>query len=691
MDDLAGHALLAIATFGVSATGWRVATLAAPGGLERLVSTVVLAAATVVVEELGLGLVGLADSSIALTAAALVVYALARVLLPHPRVGAGEELGRWWNGAVPTRRTALGAFVGLTLGWIAWQLRHPFLGFDGLTYHLGLAGAWAQGAAPGSLVEVFGGLPVANYPATNEVMLAWTVALSHSWVAVSVWTPVALVTLAAGAWVGLRALRVPPAGAIAVLAAFCAQPLVLTLLGGAYTDVPAAAWLVAAAGLCAAARSRPQLLGVAVVAAALSFGTKTTGALLAVVALGVVAWLRRDRLRALAGPLALAVLTGALVGGVWAMRNLLTHGSPLWPFVAAPWGDPLPRALAPFAQSFLDHPRAMLSGRLGEYAKVLGGGVVLLAGVVLVPLLARTRAVLLSSLLALVALVAWAAAPFTGISSSTPLAVGATRYMLPALAAAAAAAALGARDAGRAGRRTVLGVLWVAAVASAAWTSHRFGRPLHAASGATRSRGARRRPRRARPGAPSARRPPARRPRSDRRGSARPDGGRGRLPRAPRGGRPLPPRSGARRGSGPRRRAHARIRRPTIRDRHGTADDRAPARRSPPAPGEPARSRHDVRGPARESPYGMGGAGEDPEVGVSVSAPLLLLAPPGPALLGRRLPGLFSTTLKVTGSASLPILRETVVPPFRRRVSVSIAARSSETGSLGRWAFRPRW
>lgn len=425
-----------------------------------------LATAVAVVGELALGLVGLADSSWALTGAAVGGYALVRGLLPRPELGPGVELAVAWRTAGPAPRAAAGALAALVLGYIAWQLRHPAIGFDGLVYHLGLAGAWAQGQQPGGLVPVLEGVPVANYPVTNEVLLAWALALSRSWVAASVWTPLTLVVLVGGGWLGLRELRVPRAVAGAALAAFCTQPLVLTELGGPATDVPATAWLAAACGLCAASRRRPELLAVALVAAALSFGTKTTGALLLLVALGLAAWSARARLRALAVPLAAALVAGAVVGGLWATRNLLLHGSPLWPFVATSWGDPVPPALARLDQRFLDHPGAMLSGRLTDYGAALAGGVVLLAGGLLAPALARTRTVGLSWILVVVAVLVWSAAPFTGVSSSTELAVAATRYLLPALAAATVAIALGARDAGRAGRAVALGALCVAAALS---------------------------------------------------------------------------------------------------------------------------------------------------------------------------------------------------------------------------------
>jgi hypothetical protein len=483
VQNLAHHALLGIAIAGLAGAGWRAAGRASPAGLPRLLATAVLATALAVAEALALGLAGLADSGVALAAAAAATWLAAWRLLPRPAVGALAELRDWWGRADARARVVAGAAAGAWLLWIAWQLRHPFLSHDGFTYHLPLAAAWAQSGHPGQLVDVIEGVPVANYPVTNEVLLSWAFALSDSWVVASIWTPVTLAVLVCGAVVGLRALRVPPAAIVAAVVAFAVQPLVTTQLGAPLTDVVAVAWLVATAGLCAASLERPALLPVALVAAALSFGTKTTSSLLLVVALALAALANRRAIRLLQPAWALAVPLALVVGGAWATRNLITHGSPLWPFVATSWGDPVPSAFAAIDDSFLEHPRAMLQGRVGNYVDVLAGSVLLLAGPVVAVIAARTRAVAAAGAVAALAVVVWASAPYTGIADSTALAVGATRYMLPALAACSLALALGARDAGRWGRRLVLGVLWAAALFSAA-RSWAFGFPYVPSFGA---------------------------------------------------------------------------------------------------------------------------------------------------------------------------------------------------------------
>jgi hypothetical protein len=470
VSALVHHAILGVGVAGLLGAGWRVADRAAPEGLARVVAAAVVAVALAVLEALALGLVGAADSSVVLALAALATYGVAFWRLPRPRLGALAELSDWWSGAGRPVRAVTGAGVVLFAGWVGWQLRHPFVGPDGLTYHLPLAASWAQSGHAGRLIDTFQGIPVANYPVTNEVAIGWVIALSHSWVVASVWTPVLAAVLVGGAVLGLRALRVPPLAIAAAIVAFLLQPIALTQLGTPLTDFACAAWLVAAGGLCAAGRERPALLPIALVAAGLSFGTKTTGAILLLAALVAAGYAARATLRRLPRWWALAVPAALGVGGIWVTRNLILHGSPLWPFVSGPGGDPVPPALAAVNDSFLQHPRAMLSGRVDDYAKLLAGGVLLLAGGVLAPLAARSRPVLLAAGAALVALFAWAAAPYTGIDTSTDLAIGATRYLLPTLVACALAIALAARDARPEVRYALIGLLGVAAVLSAART-----------------------------------------------------------------------------------------------------------------------------------------------------------------------------------------------------------------------------
>jgi hypothetical protein len=243
-------------------------------------------------------------------------------------------------------------------------------------------------------------------------------------------------------------------------------------LNGPGTDLPAVAWLACAAALSFGAGARPTLLGPALLAAGLAVGTKTTVAPLALAALLAGLWRARASLAAVRGWTLGGLGAALLVGAPWYVRNTLTHGWPLWPFDSGPTGDRLPHAMSLFHASFLSRPHATLSA-LGAhtYAHWVAGGLILIGGAILAPLLARRRAVLWAALIALAALLVWAAAPFTGVPADPLLArltVSTLRYMLAALGACALALALAGRRGLRAPgvRWIVVGLLGAATVAS---------------------------------------------------------------------------------------------------------------------------------------------------------------------------------------------------------------------------------
>ncbi|MEA2466121.1 MAG: hypothetical protein QOJ57_247, partial [Thermoleophilaceae bacterium] len=267
--------------------------------------------------------------------------------------------------------------------------------------------------------------------------------------------------LAASSWLGLRRLDVPRALATLAIGALVLVPVVLRGLVHAETDVPAMAWLACTAALAACARARPALLAPMLVAAALAIGTKTTVLPLAAIVILAAAWTCRASLRRLAVPLALAAAVGFVAGGLWYLRNLIAHGSPLWPFVATPWGDPVPPLLSRVDFSLLERPRETLEGQWAIYRVTLSGGLVLLAGGLLAPAWARRREVLAAAAVTLAALLAWASAPFTGAGAAPFLQVNTLRYLIPAMAAGALALALS----GTGGSRTRAWVALVLAVA----------------------------------------------------------------------------------------------------------------------------------------------------------------------------------------------------------------------------------
>jgi hypothetical protein len=221
------------------------------------------------------------------------------------------------------------------------------------------------------------------------------------------------------------------------------------------TDLAGLTWCVCTAALAAAGVRNPRMLPFAVVAAGLAIGTKTSVVPLTVIALAAGLFAARGSLRAIARPLGLAALVAVAVGAVWYLRNLVDHGSPLYPFVKTPGGDEPPAVWQMLEPSLLDRPAATLRGRADQYVELLGGGLVLLVSALVVPALVRVRAVLLAAAAAFVAVLLWAKAPSTGVSDVdvlTPNVVGTTRYALPAFAALALVPALAARF----GRRAAL-------------------------------------------------------------------------------------------------------------------------------------------------------------------------------------------------------------------------------------------
>ncbi len=462
MGVLAHHVLLGLSAAALSGGGLRVAGRTGARGLPRVLAAAALAFAAAVLEALTLGVLGLGGSAIALSAVATATWLIARGRCPdeHPP---RAELAAWWAGAGAPARVATAAGTTVAVGWAAWQLRYPYLGFDSLLYHLSLPALWVQQGSPGALVETIPGLPVSAYPVTSEVWMSWALGISRSWVVASVVSVGLLVLTGVAAVVGLRAAGVPRLVAGLGAGALCSLPLVVTQLGGPGTDLAALAWLSVTAALAAvAARDRiPALLAVALVAGGLALGTKTTTALPAAAAILAAAWPLRGRLRSAAVPLGAGALGALLLGALWPLRNLVLHGSPLWPFASGPFGDPLPPFLAAVQGTFAEHPGTMLDGRIGDYVDVLAGGLVVLAAGVTVPFARRNRLARGAGAVALVGVLTWTVAPFTGIDDDA-YATGALRYLLPALAVCTAALCLAASGAGRPARRAIGAVLGVA-------------------------------------------------------------------------------------------------------------------------------------------------------------------------------------------------------------------------------------
>jgi Glycosyltransferase family 87 len=447
MEAVADHALFVLATAALGAGAFRLVSPALPDGLARLLATAAVAVTAAVAQALVLGRIGLAGSPPALAAAALLTWAAARRWLPDPRTGAGEELGRWWGATPAAGRLGMGAVGGLLVALGAWALRYPGLGVD--SYHLDLATAWVRRGSTGSIEPIWAGLSIASYPVTGEAAIAWGVGLAHGFAPVACWNVGSLALTIAGGWLGLRQVGVRGWPIPLAIAAFCATPIALLQLNGFNNDLPATAWLIAAAALAGECRRRPAALPFVLLCCGLAVGTKTFTLPLALVVLALAARAARPSLRALARPLGLVAVAILVTDGVWYLRDLIDHGSPLWPLLSTPWGDPVPRVVHNLSHSFVERPERTLRGQLPIYRAFLAGGLILGGAGALAPLWARgRREVLALSAAAVVSFLIWTASPFTGAGDTRRLAVLAipsVRYLLPALAAAAAALAASAR------------------------------------------------------------------------------------------------------------------------------------------------------------------------------------------------------------------------------------------------------
>jgi hypothetical protein len=458
VTELAHSVLFVAAALALAAAGWRLASLAAPCGLlEHALAAAVVAATAAILECLGLGLVGAGSNALALAVAAGLTVVAAHRGIPSPTgpslparlLQRNNEMSSWVG------RALAGAVGGLLLALLAFDLQHPFVGLDGVAYHLAEIADWVHSGHPGAIVASIPGVPTGAYPLTNEVLLSWGMGLAHSFTPVAVWATTTLGLLLAAGWLGLRRLGVSRPVAVLALAALVAAPDFATELNTPMNDGATLMWLVVAAALAlAAVPDRPRLFAVAVLAGALSIGTKTTGAPLVVLVL-VLAGLRMARWSRPA--LALAAVAGVVAGGTWYIRNLINHGSPFWPLLPGPFGDPVPSALVPADVRFISRPLATLHGRLHDYERIVAGNLLLLAGGFSAALLARTRLVVAASVATGASMLIWADAPFTGIGRDPAgdLSLAVTRYLLPGVACGALALALAARSGRLRGRLAV--------------------------------------------------------------------------------------------------------------------------------------------------------------------------------------------------------------------------------------------
>jgi hypothetical protein len=439
-----------------------------PSVLELSLAAVVLAAGFIVGWTLVLGLAGFSGSLPALAGGPVLAWVTARVSLPTgPRLS--SELLIRWNRAPRAARAGALAALGVAAGALLEVAKLPGFDVDTLSYHLPDAFGWIHSGHAGTVQTFSYDFPVGYYPVTGEVLLSWLLGVSRSFAAVALLSVGAASLSLLGLWRLTVVLRAPRAVSIATVISFGTLPILLVgvNLNAAGTDVPAVAWLACTAALAFGAAERPGLLGPALLAAGLGIGTKTTVAPLAVLALAIGLWRARAVLRAVRPVLAGGLLCALVVAVPWYVRNTLTHGWPLWPFSSGPTGDPMPHAMSLFKESFLSRPEATVRALKTAYVDWFAGGLALIAAVPILGLTTRSRAARVAGVVALLALLSWAVAPFTGLAripQLEPLALSTIRYILSALAACVVALAVAARDGSATRRWGVVALMGAASV-----------------------------------------------------------------------------------------------------------------------------------------------------------------------------------------------------------------------------------
>jgi hypothetical protein len=444
------HALLGLSVAALVGAGLRLGWLCAGRGLDRALGAASFAAAFAVLEAMLLATVDLGSDPLPLSAAAVATWLLVARLVQAPAVPVTEELKSWLRGASKQALVAVAAGVGLALTWTAWSLNSPYVGIDGISYHLPQIVRWIHSGSPGAVDHIHYWLWVGDYPLVNGVLQAWGMGISRSMVVISVWPVASMAILITAGWAGLRSVGVGIPLRVLAIVAVVTVPVVMIGLVGPLNDLPGLAWLACGAALFAGARENPRLAVPGVVALGLAAGTKTTGLPLALATLVGGLLLVRSNLRVIARPLALAGALALVVGGFWYLRDLINHGSPFWPWATAPWGDPKPRALEHYG-SLLAHPGDTLDGRLDEYATFIAGAAILLPAGVILSFASGRRWTRVAGVGVLALIILWASAPSTGKTTGPVFdgSVSQTRYLLPTMALAAVVIALVGREGGR--------------------------------------------------------------------------------------------------------------------------------------------------------------------------------------------------------------------------------------------------
>lgn len=438
---------LAVVLIALSVAAWRAAGSLSPTVAVRTLVAAVLVCGFAVLSSMVLGVVRLGGNGLVLGVVALVASAAVMATVPH---ASGPSVWEWLASLDSSARLIAGALTGLVLLLALWTAVHPLLGFDAIDYHLAEALHWVKHGDPGSTYQVSILNPYGSFPLVDEIFNGWLLALGRGFAPVMLWPVVSGVLLGMGSWVALRTRGVTALPAALATASILTGPFLVGSLIGPGTDLSSLAWLTAGAALLGLAPTDLGLAGPGLLAIGLSIGTKST--VLPYGAALVAVWLFTGPWRLLVGrrlaTIGLAA-AGAIVGGLCYVRNLVVHGSPLWPTTVVPWGDPRPPGSFGLYATFAGHMTTTLRGHVKVEVGYLSGECLLLGGAVLVLILCRRRLPVVLGAATVVGVLLFAIAPTTGIPPGSAPVLASThiialRYLLPAVLPAAGALAFAA-------------------------------------------------------------------------------------------------------------------------------------------------------------------------------------------------------------------------------------------------------
>jgi hypothetical protein len=392
-------------------------------GLERIVAWGLIAYGLVVIPTALVGALG--DRA----GIRLLEPPLGPMLASLPAVVAvGWSLARGWRPALPRGEgavaltPAIAILAGLVVASIVIQagtaMRYPVLGFDELGYHGPLAILFWREGTLGGFLDTFGSTAVLSHPGGSELYQGLLLLIAGEPLALIGQLPFALLGAAGVALFARRLGLWTGAGVLAALF-FLLIPMITEQLGHLRNDVIAASLLIATAAVLAGRDpgTLPARLLLAVMGIGLMLVTKLSQ-LPGAAALGlVILWtlwqelhsgrpMRRVWLGFGAG-----VAIAILAVGPWWVRNLLSHGNPLYPLNLPIIGGGVPWT-SPDDSQYIPSPLLWpLYPFLERYSHANGVGgafaVGIIPGVIAALLIARRRALAILGLLVLISLPPW--------------------------------------------------------------------------------------------------------------------------------------------------------------------------------------------------------------------------------------------------------------------------------------------